>query len=42
MAVYSTIKQLDIKEARRFDAEYFKPEVISLLNKEKIKFINLG
>jgi len=42
MAQISYIKYTDVLETRRYDAEYFRDDVISLLKKENIKFINLG
>ena len=42
MPQISIIKKLDIQKAHRFDAEFFKPDVINLLKNKNFHFLNLG
>ena len=42
MSQISIIKKSDIQEARRFDAEYFKLDVMNLLKNDNLHFLNLG
>ncbi|MCK4525195.1 MAG: hypothetical protein KAU07_02050 [Candidatus Andersenbacteria bacterium] len=42
MPQISIIKKSDIQEARRFDAEFFKPEIINLLKNDSLYFLNFG